>query len=179
MAFPNSHSVPPSLMRILGIDPGLQVTGYGMIESDGRRHTYIHSGDIRVPAQALADRLGIIFREVDALVSAHRPEALAIEQVFVARNASAALKLGHARGAAICAAVNHQLPVSEYSPRTIKQALVGTGGARKEQVQYMVRRLLSLRGDVRSDAADALAVALCHAHTCSTSSWFSVAAHGQ
>ena len=152
-------------MRILGIDPGSRVTGYGLIDSDGRCSTYVASGCIRASAQSLAERLGLIFREVHALVDAYRPQALAIEEVFMARNAAAALKLGHARSAAICAVVDQRVPVSEYSPRSVKQALVGHGGADKEQVQHMVRHLLALHEALPTDAADALAVALCHAHT--------------
>lgn len=152
-------------MRILGIDPGSRITGYGVIDSDGRRSTHICSGCIRIDAETLPDKLGIIFREIDALVRAWRPEALAIEHVFMARNASSALKLGHARGAAICAAVNQGLAVSEYSPRSIKQALVGNGSASKAQVQHMVKRLLALEEVPQTDAADAVAVAICHAHT--------------
>jgi crossover junction endodeoxyribonuclease RuvC len=166
-------------VRILGIDPGSQVTGYGLIDSDGRRSTYVASGCIRVRAHSLSERLGVIFNEVHAIVLAHRPEALAIEDVFMARNAASALKLGHARGAAICAVVNQQLPVSEYSPRSIKQALVGNGGAEKGQVQHMVRHLLALSEAIPTDAADALAVALCHAHTRSTLSRFPVQSFGR
>jgi crossover junction endodeoxyribonuclease RuvC len=155
-------------VRVLGIDPGSRVTGYGLIDSDGRCSTYVASGCIRVRAQSLSERLGLIFREVHAIVDAYRPQVMAIEEVFMARNAASALKLGHARSAAICAVVDQHLPVSEYSPRSIKQALVGNGGAEKEQVQHMVRHLLALREALASDAADALAVALCHAHTRST-----------
>ncbi len=154
-------------VRVLGIDPGSRVTGYGLIDSDGRSSTYVASGCIRARDQSLAERLGQIFREVHALVDAYQPQALAIEEVFMARNAAAALKLGHARSAAICAVVNQRVPVSEYSPRSIKQALVGNGGADKVQVQHMVRHLLSLHEALPTDAADALAVALCHAHSCS------------
>lgn len=155
-------------MRILGIDPGSRITGYGVIDSDGVRSVHIGSGCIHVKADQMAEKLGIIFREVDRIVQDHRPEELSVEQVFMSRNAASALKLGHARGAAICAAVNHQLPVSEYSPRTIKQAIVGTGAADKGQVQHMVCRLLRLDDELQSDAADALAAALCHAHTIAT-----------
>ncbi len=155
-------------MRILGIDPGSRITGYGVIDSDGVRSVYIGSGCIHVRADQMAEKLGIIFREVDRIVQDHQPEELSVEQVFMSRNAASALKLGHARGAAICAVVNHKLPVSEYSPRTIKQAIVGTGAADKAQVQHMVRRLLRLDDELQSDAADALAAALCHAHTIAT-----------
>jgi crossover junction endodeoxyribonuclease RuvC len=152
-------------MRILGIDPGSRFTGYGVIDMEGDRAIYIDSGCIRIQADALADRLKIIFDGVCEIVNTHQPEILAIEQVFMARNADSALKLGQARGAAICAGVNHKLPVSEYTPRSIKQAITGTGGASKEQVQHMVRSLLGLSATPQADAADALAVALCHGHT--------------
>jgi len=155
-------------MRILGIDPGSRITGYGVIDSDHRQSVHIDSGCIHVKAEQIAEKLGIIFHEVDQLVEIHRPDELSVEQVFVSRNAASALKLGHARGAAICAVVKYHLPVSEYSPRTIKQAVVGSGAADKEQVQHMVRRILGIHGQLRADAADALAVALCHAHTVST-----------
>ncbi len=154
------------MMRILGIDPGSQITGYGVIDSDGRHSQYIDCGCIRIKADTLADKLGIIFAEVSALIERHNPGEFAIEQVFVSKNAASALKLGQARGAAICAAVNQQCIVSEYSPRSIKQAIVGRGGADKSQVQHMVQCLLNLGNEhLQADAADALAVALCHAHS--------------
>lgn len=156
---------PASLNRILGIDPGSRVTGYGVIECRGREAVYVDSGCIRIPACEFAVRLRIIFQSVGELVAQHRPRQLAIEQVFVQKNPSTALKLGHARGAAICAAVQHELPVSEYSPREIKLAVVGRGGADKAQVQHMMRMLLQLDREPPADAADALAVALCHFNT--------------
>lgn len=152
------------MRRILGIDPGSRVTGYGIIDSDGSRSLHIASGCIRMKQDDLPQRLGVIFKEISTLLETHRPTEFAIEQVFVSKNAGAALKLGQARGAAICAAVTAGLPVSEYSPRTIKQAVVGAGGADKEQVQHMVKRLLCLSGELTADQADALAVALSHAH---------------
>ena len=155
-------------MRIIGIDPGSRITGYGVVDSDGVRSQHVDSGCIHIKAEQMAEKLGIIFREITRIVEDHQPDALSIEQVFMARNAASALKLGHARGAAICAAVNFRLVVSEYSPRTIKQAIVGSGGAGKEQVQHMVCRLLRLDEAPSPDAADALAVALCHAHTIAT-----------
>lgn len=155
-------------MRIIGIDPGSRITGYGVVDSDGVRSLYVDSGCIHIKAEQMAEKLGVIFREITRIVENHQPDALSIEQVFMARNAASALKLGHARGAAICAAVNYRLAVSEYSPRTIKQAIVGSGGAGKEQVQHMVGRLLRLDVVPSPDAADALAVALCHAHTVAT-----------
>jgi crossover junction endodeoxyribonuclease RuvC len=156
------------MLRIIGIDPGSRITGYGIIDSDGRRSRYVISGCVAISGENLAARLNVVFQEVNNLIQAHRPHELAIEQVFMARNAASALKLGHARGAAICAAVSHGLPVAEYSARSIKQAVVGRGGASKEQIQHMVRYLLDLSGSPRADAADALAVALCHAHTGAT-----------
>ena len=153
-------------VRILGIDPGSRMTGYGLIQSDGRQSTHIVSGGIPLTTGDLSDRLGIIFSEVSQLIELHGADQLAIESVFVSRNPASALKLGHARGAAMCAAVNQSLPVSEYSPRSIKQAIVGKGSADKTQVQHMVRILLNLTTTPQADAADALAVALCHAHTC-------------
>jgi crossover junction endodeoxyribonuclease RuvC len=156
------------MIRILGIDPGSLITGYGVIDSDGRHSGHIASGCLTIEGLGLAARLDIIFREVIALIDLHSPGEMAIEQVFMARNAASALKLGHARGAAICAAVSRKLPVAEYSARTIKQAIAGRGGASKEQIQHMVRHLLALTANPRVDAADALAVALCHAHTSAT-----------
>ncbi len=153
------------MTRILGIDPGSRVTGYGVIDMDGGRAEYVASGCVQTGSGALPDRLRIIFRSVTELVTAHRPDEMAIEQVFMHRNADSALKLGQARGAAICAAVHHDLPVSEYTPREIKLAVVGKGGAAKEQVQHMIRALLRLSANPQADAADALAAALCHGNT--------------
>lgn len=152
-------------MRILGIDPGSRVTGFGVIDSDGRRSSHLENGCIRLADASLPERLGVIFTEVQRVVDAYSPQELAIEDVFVSRNPGSALKLGQARGAAICAAVCRGVTVSEYSARSIKLALVGNGGAAKEQVQDMVARLLGLGEAPPSDAADALGVALCHAHT--------------
>ena len=151
-------------MRILGIDPGSRVTGFGIIDSDGSRSRHVASGCVRTAGDDLPARLGEIYRELHAVIAAHEPHQVAVEQVFMARNASAALKLGQARGAAIVAAVDHQLPVYEYSAREVKQALVGKGSAEKEQVQYMVQLLLGLQGKMSLDESDALAIALCHAH---------------
>ncbi len=154
--------------RILGIDPGSRVTGFGVIDSDGRRSVHVAHGAIAAGSGELPERLGRIFSRVLEVVEVHRPAVLAIEDVFMARNAASALKLGQARGAAICAGVSGGLRVSEYSPREIKQAVVGTGAADKAQVQHMIRALLRLREPLPADAADALAVALCHAHTASS-----------
>lgn len=151
-------------MRILGIDPGSRLTGYGLIDIEGSSARHVASGCLRVAGDTLADKLGMIFTEISELIERHRPDQFAIENVFMHRNADSALKLGQARGAAICAAVTRSLPVAEYAPREIKQAIVGKGGADKQQVQHMVRVLLSLREPPQADAADALAIALCHSH---------------
>lgn len=151
-------------MIILGIDPGLRVTGFGLIESDGRRAGYIASGCIRNTGTELPRRLRIIYEGVQELIERYRPREAAIENVFMQRNASSALKLGQARGAAICAMVVQGLPVHEYTPTQIKQSVVGTGAADKEQVRHMVCALLKLRGAPRLDASDALACALSHLH---------------
>lgn len=153
-------------IRILGIDPGLQITGFGVIESDGRSSSYVHSGNIRADGKEdMPHRLGLIFRKLTEVIEEYHPDEVAVEEVFIARNAASALKLGHARGAAISAAVQLHIPVSEYSARSVKQAVVGSGAANKEQIQHMVLRLLALRGALQADEADALAVSLCHAHT--------------
>ncbi|MCY4641917.1 MAG: crossover junction endodeoxyribonuclease RuvC [Gammaproteobacteria bacterium] len=153
--------------RILGIDPGLRITGFGIIESDGTSSSYVHSGSIRNTGSeaGMAQRLGLIFSQLTQIITRYQPDEVAVEEVFVSRNISSALKLGHARGAIISAAVQLQVPVSEYSARTVKQAVVGNGAASKQQVQHMVLRLLGLRGELQADEADALAVSLCHAHS--------------
>jgi len=150
---------------ILGIDPGSRITGYGVIRVLGGRLEYMGSGCIRTQGEQLSDKLKQIYDGVSEVITQFRPSLFAIEQVFMARNPDSALKLGQARGSAIVAAVNAGLPVAEYSARQVKQSVVGTGGADKEQVQHMVRQLLKLPGTPQADAADALAVALCHAHT--------------
>ena len=152
-------------MRILGIDPGSRVTGFGVIDSDGRQSRHVFSGCIRTRSKDFSARLGEIYFGIRAVLEAHAPQEVAVEQVFMAANASSALKLGHARGAAVTAVVVAGLPISEYSPRAVKQALVGTGAAEKEQVQRMIRLLLGVRQPMSLDQSDALAVALCHAHT--------------
>ena len=152
-------------LRILGIDPGSRRTGVGLVEATGDRLQVIHYTVIQAGTGDFPDRPGRIFNGVRDLVAAHRPTVAAVETVFVSHNAASAIKLGQARGAAICALVEAGLPVSEYAPRAVKQALVGRGGADKVQVQHMVRVLLGLREAPAEDAADALAVALCHHHT--------------
>lgn len=148
---------------ILGIDPGSRRTGFGLVRDRGGQLSYVASGIVRLAAGSLPARLGIIHASLSEIIDVHAPDQVAIEEVFMARNAASALKLGQARGAAIAACVARGLPVSEYSARQIKQNVVGTGGAAKEQVQYMVRTLLALPSLPGEDAADALACALCHA----------------
>lgn len=150
---------------IMGLDPGSRVTGFGIIESRGLKHRYITSGCIRLPEAELAPRLNRIFVCVTELLQQYQPDQFAIEQVFMANNAASALKLGQARGAAIVAAANFGVDVAEYSARQIKQSVVGTGAAKKAQVQHMVQVLLSLEDKPAEDAADALACAMCHSHS--------------
>ena len=152
------------MIRILGIDPGSRVTGYGIIDQAGQQISYVASGCIRTSGGALAERLGIIFAGVNTIIQQYLPDEMAIERVFMNKNADSALKLGQARGAAICASVHLEVPVDEYAAREIKQAVVGNGGATKEQVQHMICVLLSLQKTPPSDAADALGVAVCHGH---------------
>ncbi len=152
-------------IRILGIDPGLNRTGFGVIDVRGDRLRCVDSGVIRVPPGELAPRLGVILQELAQVIAAHAPSVAVVEQVFVNVNARSTLLLGQARGAALCAAVSAGLDVHEYSATSIKQAVVGTGRASKVQVQEMIRRLLTLAAVPPADAADALACAVCHAHT--------------
>lgn len=151
-------------MRILGIDPGSRVTGFGLVDVSQGRIRYVTSGVIRTQTPAIATRLGEIYQGVSEICSTLRPNVMAIESVFMHRNAGTALKLGHARGAAMTAVVIQAIPVFEYTPRQIKQSVVGYGNAHKEQVNVMVKTLLEAVGDLKSDAADALAVAICHHH---------------
>ncbi len=160
------------MQRILGIDPGSRVTGYGVIDSNGVKSIHLHHGVLRLQGDELPPRLGQIFDGICQVIDEYRPEVMAIEQVFVAKNPASALKLGQARGAAICAAVSRQLEVFEYTPTRIKQSVVGNGRAEKDQVQHMVKLILTLAERPVADAADALAVALSHAHTDSTMSHF-------
>ena len=150
---------------ILGIDPGSRITGYGVIKQVGGKFEYLGSGCIRLQGDELASRLQQIFNGVSEIINQFQPTGFAIEQVFMAKNPDSALKLGQARGAAIVAATNNNLPVAEYSARQIKQAVVGKGSADKVQVQHMVTHLLKLTATPQADAADALAVALCHSNT--------------
>ena len=152
-------------MIILGIDPGSVITGYGVITLPGRDCKLIECGVIRTKSgQALSDRLKRIYDGLCQVMDTYNPDQVAIESMFAGRHPQAALTLGHARGVALLAVVNHALPVSEYAPREVKMAVVGVGGASKEQVQYMVRAILKLpRVPTPADAADAVAIALCHA----------------
>ncbi len=150
---------------ILGIDPGSRLTGYGVIRQTGSKFEYIASGCIRMTTTEMPERLKQIFDGVRQIIAQTQPTVFAIEQVFMARNPDSALKLGQARGAAIVAAKFADLEVFEYSARQVKQSVVGTGAADKTQVQHMVKTLLKLPANPQADAADALAVALCHGHT--------------
>jgi crossover junction endodeoxyribonuclease RuvC len=150
-------------VRVLGIDPGSQRTGFGVLDAVGNRLTYVASGVIRTSQADFAARLGEIFRCMQTIVAQYQPHEIAIEKVFVNRNPDSALKLGQARGAAICGTVEAKAEVFEYATRQIKLAVVGTGNAEKAQVQLMMRNLLRLDGPVPADAADALAAAVCHA----------------
>jgi crossover junction endodeoxyribonuclease RuvC len=153
-------------MRILGIDPGTRVTGYGIIEKVGNRLVHVDNGGIFTRADMeLADRLKLIYDGLCQVIREYAPAAVAVEQIFLAKNALSALKLGHARGTALLAGVNHDLPVFEYSALQVKSAVVGYGKAEKIQVQQMVKTLLKLPELAQEDASDALAVAICHAHT--------------
>lgn len=151
--------------RVLGIDPGSRSTGFGVIDTDGMRSRRIDSGCIRVANQPWPDRLGLIFDAVARVVAEYSPHEMAVEQLIFARDPKAALKLGQARGAVLCAGLKGGVQVHEYSPKSVKLAVVGTGGADKTQVQHMVRILLSLDIPPVEDEADALAIALCHAHS--------------
>lgn len=165
------------MTRILGIDPGSRVTGYGVIEDSRRGPGYIASGVIRTDAAYFPDRLKQIYDSLVQVVELYRPEQMAIEQVFMHKNADSALKLGQARGAAICAVQGAGLPVFEYAARQVKQALVGKGSAEKNQVQHMVKILLSIKGELQLDASDALGVCLCHCHYQQTSRRLAGGAH--
>ena len=156
-------------IRILGIDPGLRHTGWGVIEQAGSRLSHIANGVISIdPGLSLAARLGGIHHEITALANKFRPDCAGVEETLVNANPRSALKLGQARGAAMAALHGAGLEAHEYSPRTIKLAIVGTGGADKTQVGFMVARLLPQAGKLKSDAADALACAICTAHHVTT-----------
>ncbi len=150
---------------ILGVDPGSLKTGFGIIDARGSSNSYVASGVIRIPALGLPERLKVIFDSINEIIAEYSPEEMAIEQVFMAKSAASALKLGQARGAAIVAAVNQSLPVAEYEARKVKQSVVGNGAADKHQMQHMIKTLLRLPAPPQEDAADALGVAICHANT--------------
>src|SRR5712671_4923051 len=154
----------PGPVRILGLDPGSLVTGYAVIECSNGCAKYITSGSIRAFGSNFPERLAQIFRSATELAQQWQPQEVAVERVFMHRNADSALKLGQARGAALCGVFSGAARVFEYSPREVKQAVVGTGAAQKEQVQLMVKQLLQLSGELKADAADATAIALCHAN---------------
>jgi crossover junction endodeoxyribonuclease RuvC len=152
-------------MRLLGLDPGLQRTGWGLLEAEGNRLHFLAAGVVDSdPGDDLALRLDALYRGLRQVVADHRPQIAAVEETVVNRNAASSLKLGHARGVVLLAVAHAGLPVSEYAAKTVKRAVVGTGGAHKRQVAMMVRVLLPGSGAVAGDAADALAVAICHAH---------------
>ncbi len=153
------------MIRVVGIDPGSVITGFGIIETDGIRNFHLDHGHIRVEGEDLPEKLGYIYFKITELVEKWQPEEAGIEQVFMSNNAMSALKLGQARGAAICAMVHKGVKVSEYTPRLVKQAVVGSGAASKEQVQHMIKTLLNTEGKMQADAADALAIAVCHSHS--------------
>jgi crossover junction endodeoxyribonuclease RuvC len=152
-------------MRVLGLDPGLRHTGWGVIDVAGNRLSYVADGVVRAPVDLpLADRLVVLFRQVIDVLERFRPDEAAVEETFVNKNAASTLKLGVARGVVLLAPAERGLPVAEYSANLVKKAVVGAGHAEKVQVQMMVRRLLPGCAIATPDAADALAVAICHAH---------------
>jgi crossover junction endodeoxyribonuclease RuvC len=151
-------------VRILGLDPGSRKTGFGVIECGGSHSKQLAHGCISAGTGAIYGRLRLIFEGVQQLIEQYQPDEIAVERVFLNRNVDSALKLGHARGAAL-SAVPQAVPVFEYAPRAIKLAVVGFGAAEKEQVAHMMRALLGVEGRIPADASDALAIALCHAHS--------------
>ena len=156
-------------MRVLGLDPGLRHTGWGVIDVAGNRLSYVADGVVHAPTDLpLADRLVVLFRQIIDVLERFRPDEAAVEETFVNKNASSTLKLGVARGVVLLAPAERGLPVAEYSTNLVKKAVVGAGHAEKEQVQMMVRRLLPGCAIATADAADALAVAICHAHHAGT-----------
>jgi crossover junction endodeoxyribonuclease RuvC len=162
---PSTAAADQSSLRVLGVDPGSRITGFGVVDFEDRSLRYIDCGRIRVADQPFATRLHTIYTELSAIIRKYRPQVMAVEKVFVAHNAQSALSLGHARGAAMVAATNENIDVEEYTALQVKQAVVGSGKADKAQVQHMIRVLLGLRQAPLSDAADALACGICHIHT--------------
>ena len=155
----------PGAVRILGLDPGLRRTGWGVVEASGSRLSHVAHGVI-APKDTLpfAERLAFLFAAIEGVIAAHAPDEAAVEETFMNTNAQSALKLGHARACCLIAPARAGLPVAEYAATVVKKAVVGTGGADKTQVGFMIRRLLPTAGDTTADAADALAVAIAHAH---------------
>lgn len=153
---------PPTV--ILGVDPGSQITGVGVIEVSGNQLKYLHCESVKLPVGELSERLRVLYARLSVLIEQLRPHVVSIERVFLAKNPQSALVLGHARGAAMLAAVNYAIPIVEYSATEIKKSVVGKGRADKQQVQHMMRVLLGLSSKPEVDAADALAAAVCHAH---------------
>lgn len=152
------------MRRIIGIDPGSRITGIGVIETDGQRMQHVFSTCLRLGERPLPERLGMIYNGIADVIRTYAPDEMSVENVFLSNNAASALKLGQARGAAICAGITLYVPVYEYTAKQVKQATVGKGAADKTQVQHMIKVLLNLQGKMQADTADALAVAICHAN---------------
>lgn len=152
------------MVTILGIDPGSRCTGFGVIQTSGQKHLYVTSGNIKTDGKDAATKLFQIYAGIKQIVQTYQPDEAGIEQVFVRHNPSSALKLGQARGAAMVAVAGFEISVAEYSPRKVKQSVVGYGAADKAQVQHMIKLMLNLSDVPQEDAADALAVAICHAN---------------
>jgi len=153
------------MTRVIGIDPGSQITGYGIIDMNGNHATHVTHGIIRIQGKSLSFKLRTIFEKLSEIVTEYHPDEMSIEKIFMNRNADSAIKLGQARGTAITACAVHDLEVFEYTANQVKQATVGKGHAAKEQVQHMIKILLCLAEKPQADAADALAIALCHGHS--------------
>jgi crossover junction endodeoxyribonuclease RuvC len=153
------------MTRILGIDPGSRITGYGIIDIEGNHATHITHGIIRLKETEVAEKLKILFRQLSTIINEQNPDEVSIEKVFLHKNVDSALKLGQARGCAITACADLELPIFEYTANQVKQAIVGKGHAAKHQIQHMIKILLCLKEEPQEDAADALAIALCHGHS--------------
>ncbi len=158
-------------MRVLGIDPGSITTGYGIVEMNGGKLSHIDNGSVTCKKETLLEnRLKLIFDSLHDIIASYAPAIMAVERIFVSKGAASALKLGHARGVAILSAVNKNIDVVQYTPMEVKKAVTGYGKADKEQVKYMVAKLLNIPCSLKTDASDALAVAICHLHTVSAAS---------
>lgn len=151
------------MVIIIGVDPGSIRTGFGIIQSDNNHLIHVAHGTINAKGDSISMRLHYIYRELNAIIASHQPHEAAIEEVFMQANVQSALKLGQARGAALIALAHHAIPITEYSPRTIKKTATGYGAASKDQIQFMMRTQLKLTVAPQVDAADALAIAVCHA----------------